>query len=149
MSNHIFVLILGWPALIAVCAYAWIKGDTPARISGGMLMIVAVLAWLIAHSLPFEARAVPMLVTDGLLAFGFLLLALRYASLWLAATMVLQGMQFSLHAYYLVMTPSGHGAYGLVNNLITYAVMACILGGTVIAQRRRQRARAEQTRAEA
>lgn len=144
MSSPILVLILGWPALIAVCALAWIKGDTPAKLSGGLLMVVSVLAWLIAHTLPFEARSVPMLITDGLLAFGFLFMALRYATLWLGATMVLQGMQFSLHAYYLVMNPSAHRPFGIVNNLITYAVMACILAGTVVAWRRRVLARRRQ-----
>jgi hypothetical protein len=144
MLGHIFVVFLGWPALVAVCSLAWWKGDRPSRLSGGILMIGALIAWLINFQFGRVAGAVPMLLSEGLMAMGFLFVAVRYASLWLGAVMVLQGIQFSLHAYYFVIERSHDYLYGLINNLDTYAIMACILGGTITAWRRRVQARQRQ-----
>ncbi|MDO8377636.1 hypothetical protein [Phenylobacterium sp.] len=86
------------------------------------------------------ARPVPHLILDGVLALGFLALAVRYASLWLGAVMLLQGVQFSLHAYFFV-TKLGPGfAYALINNLVTWGTLVGILAGTVAYQRERRAA---------
>ena len=54
--------------------------------------------------------------------------------------MILQGAQFSLHAYYLVAERSFDRLYSIINNINTYGVILCILVGTLIAWRRRARA---------
>lgn len=144
MSGHNIVYYLAWPALIAVAAFAWWKGDRPVRLSGGMFLISSIVAWLIDHTLGRGPGAVPMLINDGLLAFGFLAVAMRYGSLWLAAVMLLQGVQFSLHAYYFVVEKPHDLFYGWVNNLDTYGLMACLLGGGIVAMRRRAEARRNQ-----
>jgi len=144
MSGHFIVVFLGWPALIAVAAFAWWKGDRPVRLSGAMLLISSIIAWLIDHTFGRGPGAVPMLINDGLLAFGFLAVAMRYASIWLALVMLLQGVQFSLHAYYFVIEKRHDLFYGWVNNLDTYGLMACLLGGGIVAMRRRAEARRKQ-----
>ena len=45
------------------------------------------------------------------------MLVVRYASLWLGVTMMLQAVQFSLHAYYLVMERPHDLLHAWVNNL--------------------------------
>ena len=70
---------------------------------------------------------VPILVADGLLATGFLILAFRYASLWLAAAMVLQAATFLIHAS-LLDGPAAAGG----RHWITYYAAMNILGGLVM-----------------
>ena len=68
---------------------------------------------------------------------GFLYLALRYMSQWLGVAMLLQAIQFSLHAYYLVGELPRDRTYALINNLDSIGVLACILIGTLMTWRRR------------
>ena len=57
------------------------------------------------------------LVGDFVCAVTLLMLAVRYASLWLGVTMLLQAVQFSLHAFYLVMELPHDLIHAWVNNL--------------------------------
>ncbi|MDP1962217.1 MAG: hypothetical protein Q8K93_08455, partial [Reyranella sp.] len=81
------------------------------------------------------SRTVPVLIGEGLLAFGFLALAIRYASLWLGAAMILQGIQFSLHAFYLVMERGHDRLFAAVTNVVTMGIIIGILVGTTLAWR--------------
>jgi uncharacterized membrane protein HdeD (DUF308 family) len=83
-------------------------------------------------------RAIPHLVLDGVLALGFMIMTLRYASAWLGLVMVLQGVQFSLHAFYFVTQKTPGLAYAVVNNLVTWGTLLGILWG-VLAHWRQQR----------
>ena len=47
------------------------------------------------------------------------------------------GGQFSLHAYYLVSELPRDRLYAIANNLVSVAILVCILTGTLIAWRRR------------
>ncbi|WP_245863807.1 hypothetical protein [Caulobacter mirabilis] len=98
------------------------------------------LALAIELTLPLHSRTVPILIGEGLLALGFLVLAIRYASLWLGVAMILQGLQFSLHAFYIVMERERDWLFVAVTNVVTLAIILCILVGTVFAWRRASRA---------
>jgi uncharacterized membrane protein HdeD (DUF308 family) len=87
---------------------------------------------------PEAQRAIPHLVLDGVLALGFMIMTLRYASAWLGLVMVLQGVQFSLHAFYFVTQKTPGLAYAVVNNLVTWGTLLGILWG-VLAHWRQQR----------
>src|SRR5947209_3585595 len=86
--------------LVGVFLLALWKGDAPERIGAGVNMAAGLLATGLQYVLSPEAQPVILLLVDGALAAGFLFLALRYASLWLGAALLLQAVQFSLHAYY-------------------------------------------------
>jgi hypothetical protein len=49
--------------------------------------------------------------------------------------MILQAVQFSLHAYYLVGERPHDRSYAIVNNIDTLGVLLCILVGTLLAWR--------------
>lgn len=51
---------------------------------------------------------------------------------------LVQGIQFSLHAYYLVGGLARDNTYAMVNNLDSIGVLLCILVGTLLAWRRRR-----------
>jgi hypothetical protein len=131
--------LIGWGATLLVCALAWWRGDKAERY-GSLIIVVAGLAVFLSHSsLPAPAASLSLLIVDAGMAAGFLLLAIRYASLWLGSAMLLQAGQFSLHAFYLVGGLEHDRFYAVANNLITVGILVCILVGTGISWRRRSR----------
>jgi hypothetical protein len=130
------IIVIGLNFLAAV--FAALKGDRAVRIAGavGLLDIVAPLTY---HTLTGNLQVSEVLELSGDLvwAVGLLMLVVRYASLWLGATMLLQSVQFSLHAYYLVMERPHDLIHAWVNNLNEVGISICIIIGTVLAIRRR------------
>jgi len=128
--------LIGWAVTLAVCVLAWWKGG-PAERTGALLIIgAAVAVWLSHNLLPPTIAGTALLVIDAAMAMGFLILAIRYASLWLGGAMLFQAAQFSLHAYYLVMERPYDRLYSIINNIDTAGVLVCILTGTMVAWRR-------------
>lgn len=127
---------------VAVAPFALWKGDTAARIAGvGSAMNALVLP---ASRVFFREHVgeVVQLVFDFVWAVGLLILVVRFAYRWLGVTMLLQAVQFSMHAYYLVTEiPHDHGPQQLmhawVNNLDATGISLSIVAGTVLAWRRR------------
>ena len=134
--------IIGWLVLLGTCLYAWFKGAAPERFGAALLFLATLAGFVIDHALPIEARTTPTLIGEGLLALGFLLLAIRYTSLWLGGAMILQGLQFSLHAFYLVMERGHDWLFAAVTNLVTFGIIGCILLGTTLNWLRNRPARA-------
>lgn len=106
-------------------AFALWKGGRPERVGAlfnGVIAIgVTVLQALIHESL----HTTPILIADGLLAMGFLILAIRYASLWLGAAMILQAVGFMMHSALLL---------GLIEHpeYFYYAAMNAMSGGVIL-----------------
>jgi hypothetical protein len=120
-----------WAAVFLVCLFGLLKGGPAERFGAGLTLAIAIAFQIVNSLLATEARAVPHLVLDGVLALGFLVLAVRYASLWLGGVMLLQGVQFSLHAYFFVTKLTPGETYAVVNNLVTCGTLLGILLGTV------------------
>ncbi|MES2343108.1 MAG: hypothetical protein V4597_15655 [Pseudomonadota bacterium] len=126
-----------WVAIIAVCAFGLLKGGPAERFGAGLTLLISAAFVVVNELVPELARPNPHLVLDGLLALGFLVLAIRYASLWIGAVMLLQGVQFSLHAYFFVTKLSPGFTYAVINNLVTWGTLIGILAGTVAHLRQR------------
>lgn len=136
LANTISAAI--WIAIFALSALAWVKGGRPERL-GALAVILGALAVLATHAAaPTAAQPMILLVIDGGLAAAFLLLAMQFVSPWLGVAMLLQAIQFSLHAYYLVVEKAHDNLYKMVNNINTVGVMLCILAGTLLAWRQRR-----------
>ena len=122
----------------AVAAFAAWKGDDAARIAAAINFLNAVALPLIRQAMqtPNEGEVL-QLAGDFVWAVGLLILVVRYASLWLGLTMMLQAVQFSLHAYYLVMELPHDLLHAWVNNLDEVGISICIAVGVVSAIRRR------------
>lgn len=120
-----------WAAVLVVCMFGLLKGGPAERFGAGLTVGIAIAFQIVNMVLPDESRPVPHLVLDGILALGFLGLAVRYASLWLGGVMLLQGVQFSLHAYFFVTKLTPGLTYAVANNLITCGTLLGILLGTV------------------
>ncbi|CAN5182995.1 hypothetical protein BH10PSE4_BH10PSE4_45910 [soil metagenome] len=132
--------LLGWAACLTICGLAWARGG-PAERWGAFIVLAGTAAYsLIVLLLPASVQPLVSLLCDGLYGVAFLILALRYASPWLGGAMLLQGIQFSLHAYFIVGERPHDRTYGLVNNLNSIGVLICILLGIVMTWRKRLRA---------
>lgn len=129
----------GWAATLVVCGLAWTRGS-PAERWGSLIVLIGSIASIpIQFLLPEQARSVVSLLCEGLYGLSFLMLALRYASPWLGGAMLLQAIQFSLHAYYIVGDIPHDQTYRVVNNLNSAGVLICILFGIFASWRRQVR----------
>jgi len=128
--------------MLATTAFAAWKGGPPERL-GTAMIVVAWIGTLVMQSPGHQAVPV-FLVFDGLCAVGFLVVAIRYSSLWLGGAMICQAIAFGAHALHLSdNTPvHWHGAnvYIMVINLLSYLVLCILIGGTCATIQRRRKA---------
>ena len=136
----LFAPFLGWAATLLVCALAWVRGSAAERWGSGIVLVGSIAAALIQILLRGRPEAIALLFSEGLYSFAFLMLALRYTSPWLGGAMLLQALQFGLHAYYIVAERRHDLTFGLVNNFNSIGVLLCILFGIFAAERRRAKA---------
>lgn len=130
-------LILSLALIFGVCLFAMAKGGAAERYAGMIVAASTIGVEIIHLTTPTEFQGVLLLAVDGFVGVGFLLLALRYASFWLGGALLMQAIQFSLHAYYFVTSARRGNTYALINNLDSAGVLLCILLGSVMAWRRR------------
>ena len=130
------LVLIGWFLLVATCFTAWRWGGKAER-HGTILVLVITVGFAVAGALPNKdlVRAL-YLALDGVLALGLLLLALKHATTWLGVAVLSQGVQFSLHAYYLVADKRYDRFYAMVNNLVTLTVLCCLLVGAFLRRRK-------------
>lgn len=129
--------LLGWTATLVVCGLAWVRGGPAERWGAAIVLGGSIASLVIQILLPAKIEAIALLLLEGLYGLSFLLLALRYTSPWLGGAMLLQAIQFSLHAYYIVGERPHDLTYGVVNNLNSAGVLICILFGIFTSRRRR------------
>ncbi|MFI4976652.1 MAG: hypothetical protein ACHP84_19120 [Caulobacterales bacterium] len=134
-TSHIAQLL--WLLIVVTTIVALWKGDLAERMAGAINLTNAVAISVIHLVVANDTRDVFLLVADGAWAVGFLFLALRYASFWLGGAMLLQAVQFSLHAYYMVVEAPHDRTYAWVNNLDTFGICICIAAGTIVTWRKR------------
>jgi hypothetical protein len=132
------LFLVNWLLLAVACFGAWRWGARPER--SGAALVLAIFVGFVLASLIRDKDLVrgAYLALDGVLALGLLLLALRHATRWLGVAVLLQGIQFSLHAYYLVAERRYDNLYILVNNLVSLGVLICLLTSVVLAWRARR-----------
>lgn len=135
------LFLLNWLLIAVACLGAWRWGARPER--GGAALTLAVFAAFVLAGLAQDGELVRglYLALDGIFALGLLLLALRYVRRWLGVALLLQGVQFSLHAYYLVASRRYDNLYILVNNLVSFGVVVSLLFGVVLAWRAQRAAK--------
>ena len=137
--------VMSISAIACYCAiggsavFAWLRGTWVERAGVGLNVGAAILVFLAQAFWIVPGLPSALLTIDGVFALGFLALAVRYASLWLGGALIFQGLQFGLHAYYLVMARPLDLFHARANNIDTYGVIACLVIGAEAAGRRRSR----------
>ena len=130
--------------------FALVKGDRAVRY--GALLRVGVLSSGLGIQFILGKLPIPMsvwlpiyeLCATTIMASGFLFLAIRYGSPWLAAAMVIQGFDFYADRVFLDSDVQDRLAYGIQENLITTGVALALFLGSLSAIRLRKRRRDEE-----
>ncbi len=136
MSQYLPFLIV-WLAVLATFVFAIWKGGIAERYAAALVVVGALYAFSVGRLLDNETQTLALLLGEFLLAMGFLVLAVRYASLWLGGAMLLQAVQFMLHAWYMLAERRPDMFHVIVNNADTVGILLCIALGTNAAWRRR------------
>lgn len=116
--------------IVCVTAFAWLKGGWPERMGATLNLVVALMFLVLQFAMSSSVLAPGLLIIDGVLGLGLLVLAIRYASLWLGAAMLLQAAQFSLHAFYYVTAKPFDTLFAVVNNVVSWGILIAIVSGT-------------------
>lgn len=147
MSNYLPFLIV-WLAVIGTFVFAVWKGGVAERYAASLVVVGALFAFAVGRLVSADIKTLVLLAGEFVLAMGFLALAVRYASLWLGGAMLLQAVQFMLHAWYMLGERTPDIFHVIVNNIDTLGILVCIVLGTATAwNRRKAAARAEAAKA--
>lgn len=142
------LLLFSLGLLLGTCLLAWRVGDRPER-EGAVLYA---FAWLVFDLILIGSHRLGLgrteqfsillnLLSDLVLAIGLLVIALKYMSLWLGAAMWIQSLCFVIHALMLDGESAGQRIYISATNLLSFAVLGCLLFGSLVSWRRRVKAR--------
>jgi hypothetical protein len=138
-----------WAVTLVVSAFALWKGDGAVRPAALTHLCVGLATLLIHPRFGDIGGESALLAIDFASAVIFLLLAVRFANLWIGAAMLLESSQFALHAYYLVMELPHDRLHAWINNTSDEGVLLCILLGAILAIRRRMTLAREEAELEA
>lgn len=128
-------------ATVLICLLAFWKGNAAERFAAGFVLANIVWGVFLAGFLS-EFAGLTRLINDAVLAIAMLALLLRFGAPWLGVAMLLYAAQFTLHSYYLVVGRADNDQFHAVaNNLIFLGISVSLLLGTILAWRRRVRAR--------
>ena len=129
--------------LLGACLFAWIKGRPAERLGATVYFVSALISIGLAVAGGKLDQIVSELLFDALVAVGFLVLAIRYNSLWLGAAMMLKGVQLALHATHLTDEADMHlgafNVYALSLDVVSVLISLTIIGGTAASIRGRRR----------
>ena len=156
---HFSVQLIIYYAAIAMTpiggGLALIKGGKPERYGAavfvGGLILTDIYAAIAQHFGFWTATSLSDvdLISTFAISSCFLYLAVRYASLWLAAAMIVQASEIYFARAYLDTGVASHRLYGVELNLICISVLSLLSAGTIISWRARMTARRdEQKRAD-
>ncbi len=122
---------------VGTMALAWAKGSAAERVGTSLNLLMVVLVSAVHEYAPATIVADLVMTTDGIFALALLGLAVVYAYPWVGVALLLQGVQFGLHATYYVQHRQADLLHAWVNNLDSWGVLICLFVGTVLAWRRR------------
>ena len=135
---------MGLSGLLITVAFAWWKGGRAERM--GAAMIAAIWLTVVAVQTAFTGLFPTALLfaSDIVGGVGFLIIAIRYSSVWLGAAMLFEAGSFAAHAFQMA-DPDGprwHGmrVYLMITNIMSDLILLTLVAGTIAAILRRRRA---------
>jgi hypothetical protein len=121
---------------VAVVAIALVAGRTPERICAAIFAGATIATQVASQVTPNGHEGNVLLFIDGLMAVGFLALALKYGYLWIALLMGAMAGYFSIHAYYLAMSVPLDRTFAIASNLATGVALLSLAIGVWTSRRR-------------
>lgn len=143
--SFVTVWALLWASMLAVCIVAGLRGGRAEQLGAALVLGVCVItavieALVVAASDPVNLKHVLLvrLMSDGVLAVGLLLLAVRFAHLWLGAALLAQASIFATQAAYFVLERPHDALYAATNNVAFSALLSALALGAWGAHSRRR-----------
>lgn len=131
--------IVGLLALGCASGFVFWKGG-PAERGGMVLIVVSWVGMLLAQAVTGQVvPEVPFLISDVALSLGFLILAVRFGSLWLGLAMCAQAVLFALHLLRFEDEFVRRRSYLVCVNSLSYCVLLIVALGAAASWRRRLR----------
>jgi hypothetical protein len=138
-NSQLILYVLQAVLALAACLAAIRLGGRAERI-GGIIILVNLLLSVGGNAIfPRETDNIFDLSTDGVTALALLLVAIRFASLWLGAVMLLYAAQFSIHSYYLVTATMSDFYFVWAGNITFMLITSTLVVATALAWRRKAR----------
>src|SRR5208283_4732894 len=121
-------LLLHFATWVTVAFALW-KGDLATRIAASAYACLEITTMILHPRVGDVSSETILLAADFGCAVIFLLLAVRYANLWLGAAMLFQAAQFSLHAWYLVNELPHDTMHAWINNGDDWGILIAMAVG--------------------
>jgi hypothetical protein len=142
MPHHI-ISQLAFFTLLGASLFAVIRGGLSERLGA----ILIALSWLAEYSMSFlfqnifsaEAQEMILLITDAALALGLLVLALRFAKIWLGFAMLMLSGELALHGVAMGDWGFRFKSYILFNNVLSFGLLFLLIIATTLAWRQQSR----------
>jgi hypothetical protein len=116
--------------------WALLAGGRAERISAVIFLIAIVSSKLVEELTSAQHAGTIFLTIDGLMALGYLTLALIFGHLWIALMMFTMAGLFAIHAFYEMAGRDLDPTFALLSNLVTIVLLASLALGVWTARRR-------------
>jgi hypothetical protein len=136
-ASAIAFLVLLSALAIIVPLWALVAGGKAERLSALFFIVATVASKSVEQMFSPQHAGVIFLGIDGLMALGFLILALVYRHLWIALMMFTMAGFFSIHAFYEMTDRDLDWTFALLSNLLTLVLLASLAIGVWTSRHRR------------
>jgi hypothetical protein len=142
---HSLASQIAFLALCATCVFALLKGGGVERWAAGIIFVswalsVAVSVFL-SRLFSQQIQEFTFLALDAVTALGLLVLALRFAKIWLGVAMLMQSGELSLHGAVMADWGFAYRDYMLLNDALSFGLLLLLAGATATAWFQRIRSR--------
>jgi len=129
--------VLVYALAVLIPLWALIAGGRAERISALIFVVATVASKSVEQLIPIKHAGTVFLTIDGLMALGFLALAMIYGHLWIALMMVAMAAFFSIHAFYEMTSRELDWTFALTSNLATIILMVSLAIGVRTSRHRK------------
>lgn len=136
-ASAIAFLVLLSALAIIVPLWALVAGGRAERLSALFFIVATVASKSVEQMSSPQHAGVIFLGIDGLMALGFLILALVYRHLWIALMMFTMAGFFSIHAFYEMTNRDLDATFAHLSNLATLVLLASLAIGVWTSRHRR------------
>jgi len=134
---HSLASQIAFVALFATCGFAFAKGSYVERWAAGFIC----LSWSLSAAIsaiwnglfPADIQELTFLAVDAATAIGLLILAMRFAKVWLGVAMLMQSVELALHGAAMADWGIKFNLYMLMNNIVSFSLLLLLAGATATA----------------
>ncbi|MFM8939368.1 MAG: hypothetical protein ACKOEY_05060 [Phenylobacterium sp.] len=134
--GEIIFQVLVYALAVIVPIWALVAGGPAERLSALIFIITTPASLIVQQVFPLRHAGTIFLAIDGLMALGFLVLALVYRHLWIALMMFTMAGFFSIHAFYEMTDRDLDPAFAVLSNLATLVLLTSLSIGVWTSRRR-------------